>query len=167
MQSHSTEPLCKISLHPVANGDSIIFRVTPPKTQPNGKRAPCDLVLVIDRSASMGSPAPANGGPNEDVHISLLDLVRHTCNSIIDVLDDNDRLAIVTFNDETHVSGVGTRSLVRLKRRTRGHLFFPSGGHSANKTTNPQSRGPRRHSAHSLKPRKAILADYQHRFVVA
>ncbi|KAG9084656.1 hypothetical protein FRC07_013581, partial [Ceratobasidium sp. 392] len=70
-----------------------------------GKRAPLDLCLVIDVSGSMDSEAPVPGeqDKNETTGLSVLDIVKHATRTIIESMDDEDRVAIVTFSDSSEV----------------------------------------------------------------
>ncbi|QRW14740.1 hypothetical protein RhiLY_13739 [Ceratobasidium sp. AG-Ba] len=69
------------------------------------KRAPLDLCLVIDVSGSMDSEAPIPGeqNKNETTGLSVLDVVKHATRTIIESMDDNDRVAIVTFSDSSEI----------------------------------------------------------------
>lgn len=59
---------------------------------------PCDIALVIDVSGSMFDAAPVPGeGSSEANGLSILDLVRHAALTIIETMDERDRLSIVTF----------------------------------------------------------------------
>jgi hypothetical protein len=95
---------------PTNGRNGLIVKITPPD-QPSGgslKHTPCDLVLVIDVSASMGVDAPtpkgADEGGVENYGFSVLDLVKHAANTICATLNEGDRLGIVTFGDIATVS---------------------------------------------------------------
>jgi von Willebrand factor type A domain len=103
-----------VTLHEDA-GKSLLVTITPPREpqaqekQP-GKRTPLDLCLVIDVSGSMGTDAPAaseDGRSKESMGLSVLDVVKHACRTILSTMQDDDRLSIVTFSDtaEVRVSG--------------------------------------------------------------
>lgn len=65
---------------------------------------PCDIVLVIDVSASMFSAAPVPGeDTSEENGLSILDLVKHASLTIIETMDERDRLSIVTFSSDAEV----------------------------------------------------------------
>lgn len=97
----------RIELHPLPEKDGILVSVIPPK-QPDSKEnhVPCDIVLVIDVSGSMGCEAPVpTTSPSERERngLSVLDLVKHAARTIIETLDENDRLGLVTFSTDARV----------------------------------------------------------------
>lgn len=64
------------------------------------QRAPADIVVVVDVSGSMGSEAAMPGSSsNEHASLSLLDIVKHAVKTIIKILGEHDRLAIVTYSN--------------------------------------------------------------------
>jgi von Willebrand factor type A domain len=87
----------------------VVISIIPPKVPERKiKHVPCDIVLVIDVSASMGATAPVPGegesGVSEENGLSVLDLTKHAARTILHTLDEGDRLAIVSFSAETEVS---------------------------------------------------------------
>ena len=54
-------------------------------------RTPTDYVIVIDRSGSTGAIAP--GG-----NASILDTSKEACQAVLDLLDPNDRVAVIAFD---------------------------------------------------------------------
>ena len=100
-----------LTVHPLASEDGVIVKVNPP-TKPinsNLPHVPCDIVLVIDVSGSMGSNAPAptvveNGSYSlEDYGMTVLDLTKHAAHTIMETLNEGDRLGIVTFGSDITV----------------------------------------------------------------
>lgn len=116
-----------VQIFPLRQADGehgVIVRVRPPEKPANDNidHIPCDLVLSIDVSGSMGSEAPmptqADGeaGPQEDSGLSVLDLVKHAARTILSTLGDGDRLGIVTFSTGTKVSSPASQPLERTPR---------------------------------------------------
>lgn len=65
---------------------------------PNGSsRVPSDIVIVLDKSGSMGNLAGTAGV--EASSLSLLDVVKHAVKTIIAVLNENDRLSVISYSD--------------------------------------------------------------------
>lgn len=98
-----------LELHPLPENDGIIISINPPKEpKQNIHHVPCDIVLVIDVSGSMNAAAPTPGTENskdqEDVGLSVLDLVKHSARAIVETLNDQDRLGIVTYSNIAKVS---------------------------------------------------------------
>lgn len=95
--------LAAVQLHPVPSKQALIVKVVTP-TAPTSDldHVPCDIVLVIDVSTSMDEDAPVPGD-TERTGLSVMDLTKHAALTILETLNDKDRLGIVTF---------GTRSTV-------------------------------------------------------
>lgn len=74
---------------------------------------PCDIALVIDVSGSMNAEAPMPrdpdepddkpNSPHEKTGLSVLDLVKHSCRTILSSMDERDRLAIIKFSNRATV----------------------------------------------------------------
>ncbi|GBF60272.1 hypothetical protein TMEN_2689 [Trichophyton mentagrophytes] len=99
------EPI--LSIYPIPNKDSMVVSIQPPlKPENDVPHVPCDIVLVIDISGSMNSAAPIPTGERggEDTGLSILDLTKHAAKTIIETLNEKDRLAVVTFCTEVNVA---------------------------------------------------------------
>ncbi|KAL2198110.1 hint-domain-containing protein [Corynascus similis CBS 632.67] len=102
----------QVQLHPFLSQDrkgGLIVKVQPPKepADPNLHHVPCDIVLSIDVSASMSSAAPAPaavpGEKEEFTGLTALDLVKHAAMTIVETLDERDRLGIITFSNDSKI----------------------------------------------------------------
>lgn len=111
MTRDSQEP--QIQLHPFKSDDQrggLIVKVEPPKEPADPSHlhhVPCDIVLCIDVSSSMSAAAlaPATAdGQREYTGLTVLDLVKHAARTILETLDERDRLGIVAFSIEAEVS---------------------------------------------------------------
>lgn len=108
----STTDAVDITIHPVPEEPALLISVIPPKQPENEdiRHGPCDIVLVIDVSGSMGSQAPlpmADGsGQKEITGLTVLDLTKHAARAIIETLDERDWLGVVTFSTEERVCPV-------------------------------------------------------------
>ncbi|KAH8751617.1 hint-domain-containing protein [Diaporthe sp. PMI_573] len=93
-----------VKIQPLSDKDGVILTIQPPKVPKNEKlsHVPCDIALVIDVSGSMGADAPAPG-EDEGTGLSVLDLVKHACRTIMSTMTKEDRLAIVTFSNGSKV----------------------------------------------------------------
>ncbi|OPB36597.1 MFS permease [Trichoderma guizhouense] len=93
-----------LQLHHIASKDALFVKIQPPKepSKPISHVA-CDVVLVIDVSGSMCSAAPVPGEGAEETGLSVLDLTKHAAFTIIETMDERDRLGIVTFETESKV----------------------------------------------------------------
>jgi Mg-chelatase subunit ChlD len=101
----TTSPDASLTLHPLQSQESLLIKIQPP-TQPQRQvnHVAVDIVLVIDVSGSMNARADVPGeDPNESPGLSVLDLVKHATTTIIEALDEGDRLGIVTFCSKSNV----------------------------------------------------------------
>ncbi|KAJ3940653.1 uncharacterized protein N0V96_009664 [Colletotrichum fioriniae] len=109
-----------LSLHAFAERDGLIAKITPPKQPVKPTvHVPCDIVLVIDVSGSMGANAPIPANPGEvaeNYGLSVLDLVRHAALTIVETLDEGDRLGIVTFASQVKV----VQGLIPMNKKNKG-----------------------------------------------
>lgn len=92
------EPEGDIKVELLPSEDTILIRAVPPR----GVRTPCDVCCVVDVSGSMAAEATVQNasGENESHGLSLLDVVRHACKTVIQTLGSNDRFSLVTYSDE-------------------------------------------------------------------
>lgn len=92
-----------LQLHPVPSKQALIVKVVPPRVPPiDIEHVPCDIVLIIDVSTSMYDAAPVPGEA-ESTGLSVLDLTKHAALTIIETLNDQDRLGIVTFGTQSTI----------------------------------------------------------------
>lgn len=100
-------PSVEIEVHQTPENDGILLSVMPPREPRRDsatgqlKHVPCDIVLTVDVSGSMSLAAPPPATDPDTVEqngLSVLDLVKHAARTILETLDDTDRLAIVTFS---------------------------------------------------------------------
>ncbi|KAJ4424861.1 hypothetical protein N0V82_000364 [Gnomoniopsis sp. IMI 355080] len=92
----------KVEIRPLLDKKELIVTVQPPHVPQNNElsHTPCDIVLVIDVSGSMAAEALIPGSSDqESTGLSVLDLVKHACRTILSTLNEGDRLAIITFSN--------------------------------------------------------------------
>ena len=83
---------------------------------------PVDIVLVIDVSGSMNDAAPPpkstdnSTGIKEDFGLSVLDLTKHAALTIMETLNEDDRLSIVTYSTRATVSQIVTNTISEFER---------------------------------------------------
>lgn len=65
------------------------------------ERQPCNIIAILDVSGSMNTVASKN--MSEDDKLSRLDLLKHTCVTIINLLNVNDTFGIVTFSTDAKI----------------------------------------------------------------
>ncbi|KAJ4532991.1 hypothetical protein HRR83_008278 [Exophiala dermatitidis] len=96
-----------IQLHPLDKEDAFIVCVRPPMAPATLERAPCDIVLVIDVSSSMTAAAPLpmvqDIDERESTGLSILDLTKHAAQTVLERLNEKDRLGIVAFSRDAKV----------------------------------------------------------------
>ena len=103
----------RVSVHPSPKKKNMVVSIKPPlKPASEISHVPCDIVLVIDISSSMSSPAPPPPTADDDekpeeTGLSVLDLTKHAARTIIQTLNEKDRLAVVTFSNFAEVSRTG------------------------------------------------------------
>jgi len=67
------------------------------------RHTPSEIVCVIDVSYSMDSAAKMHGDSEGSAGLSLLDIVKHATATVIETLDDADKLAIVAYASSARV----------------------------------------------------------------
>ncbi|KAF4979111.1 hypothetical protein FZEAL_4601 [Fusarium zealandicum] len=94
-----------LRLEPVPDRNGLLVKIQPPTGPPTQiPHVPCDIVLVIDVSGSMGAAAPVPGEEStESTGLSVLDLTKHAARTIIETMNEGDRLGIVTFGSKAKV----------------------------------------------------------------
>jgi len=77
----------------------VLLSLRPP--QGNG-RVPTDIICVIDASYSMSDEAKVQNeqGVSETTGLTILDVTKHAVRTVFNVLEPNDRMAIVSFADD-------------------------------------------------------------------
>jgi Mg-chelatase subunit ChlD len=97
----------RLEIHPLPDRESVMISIISPKApQETISHVPCDIVLAIDVSGSMSTEAPApaaNPSQSERNGLTVLDLTKHAARTILENLDERDRLGIVTFSTEAKV----------------------------------------------------------------
>eukprot|EP00301_Raphidiophrys_heterophryoidea_P027570 c9716_g1_i1.p1 GENE.c9716_g1_i1~~c9716_g1_i1.p1 ORF type:complete len:720 (+),score=170.48 c9716_g1_i1:77-2161(+) len=85
------------------NGATLTVQIVPPSAQ--GSRTPSNICCVVDVSGSMGDTASVKGegGESQSFGFSILDIVKHSVKTIINILDSNDNFSLVSFTDEAKV----------------------------------------------------------------
>jgi len=96
-EKHTPDHNDALQMHALPSRDALLIKVQPPKAPAQQvNHVPCDIVLVIDVSGSMGAEANVPG-ETEGTGLNVLDLVKHAARTIIETLDEGDRLGVVTF----------------------------------------------------------------------
>lgn len=97
---------------PVADSDEEAFLLHASLLSPDVEleedgHVPTDIVLIIDISGSMNNDAPPPKGKqvheSANLSLSLLDLVKHATNTVIETLTKYDRLALVSFSNSAQI----------------------------------------------------------------
>ncbi|KAJ2974775.1 hypothetical protein NQ176_g5878 [Zarea fungicola] len=101
----STSPPLYFQLDSFPKKNALIASLQPPREPTHSvHHVPCDIVLVIDVSGSMYDAAPVPGDNSSEANgLSILDLVKHAALTIIETMDERDRLSIVTFASSVSV----------------------------------------------------------------
>jgi Mg-chelatase subunit ChlD len=96
-----------VTMNPLPERNGLIISIKPPREPLVPiEHVACDIVLVIDVSGSMSAEAPApaaNPFEKERNGLTVLDLTKHAARTILETLNENDRLGLVTFSTEAKV----------------------------------------------------------------
>lgn len=84
------------------NGETYVHAKVIPQLE--GQRLPTGMVAVVDVSGSMGEEASVKNDTVEIVGFSRLDLVKHSLNTMVEVMNDNDVFSIVIFSTNASVA---------------------------------------------------------------
>lgn len=108
----ASDSAVKLELHPVPSQDALLVKAIPPRAPCKViHHVPCDIILVVDVSKSMDAYAPVPGETAGNFSgLSVLDLVKHAALTMIENLDERDRLGVVTFS-ETATALLGLTSM--------------------------------------------------------
>ncbi|CAF0873977.1 unnamed protein product [Rotaria sordida] len=93
---HSSE----ITISTSYTNEFIHISIQPPQDE---SRSSCDICCVVDTSGSMSESAEIQNDKNEQYDLSQLDLVKHALKTIINSLQSQDRLSIVSFSDNAKI----------------------------------------------------------------
>ncbi len=93
--------------------------VETPSRRGDGEKAPTDMIVVLDRSGSMGE---GDKWP----------LATHAIQALLDRLDSNDRVALISFDDEARIDAPLTWARGREVERLRGIVRGLAPGASTN-----------------------------------
>eukprot|EP00929_Paragymnodinium_shiwhaense_P114082 TRINITY_DN82404_c0_g1_i1.p1 TRINITY_DN82404_c0_g1~~TRINITY_DN82404_c0_g1_i1.p1 ORF type:complete len:616 (-),score=115.62 TRINITY_DN82404_c0_g1_i1:279-2126(-) len=94
----SQSEVSRLLADPQASGNMVDLMITlkPPE---GTKRTPVDICCIVDVSDSMGSVATVQDGTGTKVShgLALLDIVKHALRTIVGIMEDYDRIAIVSY----------------------------------------------------------------------
>ncbi|KAG8424013.1 hypothetical protein J3458_000853 [Metarhizium acridum] len=108
-----------LELHPIPSRRSLVVKVVPPRAPAAQiEHVPCDIVLVLDVSTSMEDDAPVPGEA-EKTGLTVLDLTKHAALTIIETLNEKDRLGIVSFATNSTIVQTLTHMDISNKEEAR------------------------------------------------
>jgi hypothetical protein len=81
-----------------ADATDIVVKITPPA---EGTRTATDVCAVVDVSGSMGTET--QNGDAESQGLSVLDIVKHACKTVIHSLTEQDRFCLVAYSSQATV----------------------------------------------------------------
>ncbi|CAF1946976.1 unnamed protein product [Rotaria magnacalcarata] len=69
----------------------------------DANRSPCDICCVVDTSGSMATASEIQNDANEKFGLSRLDLVKHAIKTVVQSLQPQDRLSLVSFSHSSKI----------------------------------------------------------------
>ena len=100
----------------------------------SGTPDPTSVVLVLDVSGSMNESACADNKSNDSSRFTRLELVKHAALTVIDMLDKDDYLAIITFSQTAKILMNWTKMTGETEKgRDFGAVFASDGREIARK----------------------------------
>lgn len=126
-QSSLTEPT--VHLHALQGKNDLIVSVNPPLRPVDHaiRHVPCDIVLTIDVSGSMMHVPPlpdAGKDGKEQSYLSILDLTKHATRTVVDTLNEKDRLGVVVFSTEAEVCCLCKRLDEMDRKGANGKIYL-------------------------------------------
>lgn len=114
-----------------ATESHLILKLSPPAS--GHSTVPTNVCIVMDASGSMNSLADVSGGEGSD-GLTVLDMCKHACKCVIQMLGDQDTFALCSFADDAQVDINSTSttaaaksdlitSLERLSTRGRTNIW--------------------------------------------
>ncbi len=102
MKIEEEESKCNVDISFNSNGYQTMITLKPFEIK---KKLSSRISCVIDVSGSMGNEVTikTDKGNKESVGFTTLDLVKHSLITTIESLEEEDELAIITFNSEAKV----------------------------------------------------------------
>ena len=95
-------PNIGMKTHSFVDGGSYVVKceITPPVVAENKNvRHPCSIICVLDVSESMNTDSVLGGKDVESHGFSRLDLVKHSINTMIEFMGDEDEMGIIIFSN--------------------------------------------------------------------
>lgn len=79
--------------------------VVPPEMKPEdkGTHHPCSIICILDISESMNTDSILGGKDVESHGFSRLDLVKHSINTMIEFMGDDDEMAVIPFSNAAKI----------------------------------------------------------------
>ncbi|KAL0213132.1 hypothetical protein RCL1_006758 [Eukaryota sp. TZLM3-RCL] len=130
MSSDSTVPHMRVNIGSVINGNQTALNIS--LVSEESKRTPCTFICIIDVSGSMDCNCSLPNPNGEDDGLSRLDLIKHALRTLIELMNENDHIALVTFSSSARV----VLPITRVDPSNRAPLISAVGNLSAGGSTN-------------------------------